>query len=130
MRTLILAGLIAAGSTWAAPSSQAQPVSSPKMPNVPTTRVIAIGTVTTAPSGAMPGEMQQEVGDTVRLYLAGKIDQWFVRRDKPGVVFVLNVATVQAARATLDTLPLSKAGIMTFELIPVGPLAPLGLLTK
>ncbi len=74
--------------------------------------------------------MQQEVRDTVRLYLAGKLDQWFVRRDQNGVVFLLNVSTVAEARTLLEKLPLGEAKLMEFDLIPLGPLTPLGLLLQ
>lgn len=72
--------------------------------------------------------MPQEVQDTVRLYLAGEIDQWYMRRDRPGVVFVFSVSDPRQAEKLLDELPLGRSGLMTFELIPLGPLAPLGLL--
>jgi hypothetical protein len=69
--------------------------------------------------------MPSEVRETVKLYLAGKIDSWYVRKDAPGVVFLMNVATVKEAHDLLEALPLGKAGIMEFELIPIGPLSPL-----
>ena len=95
----------------------------------PTTRILAIGHMArgTTPDKVMP-VMQQEVRDTVRLYLAGKIDQWFVRRDQNGVVFLMNVSTVDEARALLEKLPLGETKLMEFDLIPLGPLTPLGLL--
>ena len=97
----------------------------------PTTRVLAIGHMTSSASRekVMP-VMQKEVRDTVRLYLSGKLDQWFVRRDQNGVVFLLNVASVDEARTLLEKLPLGEAKLMEFELIPVGPLSPLGLLLE
>jgi hypothetical protein len=69
--------------------------------------------------------MPSEVRETVKLYLAGKIDSWYVRKDQPGVVFLMNVGTVKEAHDLLEALPLGKAGIMEFELIPIGPLSPL-----
>lgn len=74
--------------------------------------------------------MQGEVRDTVRLYLAGKLDQWFVRRDQNGVVFLLNVNSVEEAHALLEKLPLGEEKLMEFDLIPLGPLSPLGLLLQ
>ncbi len=74
--------------------------------------------------------MQQEVRDTVRLYLSGKLDQWFVRKDQRGVVFLLNVTTVAEARELLEKLPLGEKKLMEFDLIPLGPLSPLGLLVQ
>ena len=72
--------------------------------------------------------MQKEVRDTVRLYLSGKLDQWFVRRDQNGVVFLLNVTSIEEAKTLLDKLPLGEAKLMDFDLIPLGPLSPLALL--
>lgn len=102
----------------------------PTLPAVPTTKVIAIGSVnsTLAQGSAGANIMPREVSDTVRLYLAGKIDQWYVRKDTRGVVFLMNVSTVEEAHELLEKLPLGVAGIMKFELIPVGPLSPLNYL--
>ena len=102
----------------------------PTLPAVPTTKVIAIGSVssTLAQGSAGANIMPREVSDTVRLYLAGKIDQWYVRKDTRGVVFLMNVSSVEEAHALLEKLPLGVAGIMKFELIPVGPLSPLNYL--
>jgi hypothetical protein len=115
-------------ASFAAPSIHAQAAASslPQMPSVPTTKVLAIGSLTDVPPPA--GVMQHEVPDTVRLFLAGKIDQWYSRKDKRGVVFVMNVSTVEEAHTLLEALPLGVAGSMKFELIPLGPLSPLGLL--
>jgi hypothetical protein len=95
-------------------------------PSVPTTKVLAIGHVTAARTlESARGIMPTEVRDTVRLYLAGKIDQWYVRQDQSGVVFIMNVNTVEEAGKLLAELPLGKAKLMEFELIPLGPLNPL-----
>ena len=112
-------------------SAQAGPVlqANVGLPDVPTTKILAIGSI--APSvnrAGLPSIMPDEVRDTVRLYLDGRIEQWFVRKDKPGVVFILRAGDLSEARAMLDALPLGKAGLMTFEIIPLGPLAPLGML--
>jgi hypothetical protein len=69
--------------------------------------------------------MPEEVRVTVRLYLDGKIQQWFARSDGKGVVFLVNAPTVAAAKAITDTLPLSKAGFADFEYTPLSPLTPL-----
>jgi len=96
---------------------------------VPTTRILAIGRLTSGTTrDTLKPVLPQEVRDTVRLYLAGKIDQWFVRRDQNGVVFIMNATTVAEAHAMLEKLPLGQAKLMEFELIPLGPLSPLGLL--
>ncbi|MFY9939945.1 MAG: LuxR C-terminal-related transcriptional regulator [Silvibacterium sp.] len=61
----------------------------------------------------------------VKLYLDGKIRQWYSRGDVRGVVFFLDVKTVDEAHAVMETLPLAKENLMDQEYIPVGPLMPL-----
>lgn len=100
-----------------------------ELPKVPTTKIIAIGSLTsTATPEAVSAVLPEEVRETVKLSLAGKIEQWNVRTDRNGVVFVLNVTDVAEAEAMFAKMPLDKAGLMTFEFIPVGPLSPLALL--
>ncbi len=115
-------------------SAQAAPGPGPSgglLPPVPTIRVLAIGHLTpNATPDAMRATMPSEVADTVRLYLAGKIDSWYSRQDKPGVVFVLNVTEAEQAHEMLENLPLGVKGLMEFDLIPLGPLAPLGILAE
>ncbi len=104
------------------------PIASP-LPAVPTTRILAIGHFNAPPT---PDQFKllaaHEVPDTLRLYLAGKIDQWYSIQGAYGVVFILNYSTVEEARTALEALPLGQAKLMTFELIPLGPISPLALL--
>jgi hypothetical protein len=72
--------------------------------------------------------MPAEIRATVKLYLDGKIRQWYSRGDGRGVILFLDVKTVNEAHAVMDTLPLSKENLMDHEYIPVGPLLPLGSL--
>ena len=74
--------------------------------------------------------MPKEVPATLKLYLDGKVEQFFYRQDKPGVVFLMNVESVEDARSTVEALPLAAEGFANYELIPVGPLAPLGFLIQ
>jgi hypothetical protein len=94
-----------------------------------TTKVLAIGSWTAkATPETRPPVMPFEARDTLRLQLAGKIDQWFAKTDGSGAVFLMNVTDPAEAHALLEALPLGQAEMMTFELIPMGPLWPLGLL--
>jgi hypothetical protein len=94
-----------------------------------TTKVLAIGTWTAkATPETRPPIMPSEARDTLRLMLAGKIDQWFAKIDGSGAVFLMNVTNPAEAHTLLENLPLGKANMMTFELIPLGPLWPLGLM--
>jgi hypothetical protein len=74
--------------------------------------------------------MPDEVRETLKLYLDGKIQQWYARGDGRGVIFILNCTTAAEAKAITDVLPLSKASLATFEYTPIGPLAPLRMLLQ
>lgn len=99
------------------------------LPKTPTTRILCIGHLT-APRAAAVKLLPDEVHQTVQLFLDGKIDQWYSRNDQNGVVFILNVTTVDEAKQLLESMPLGKAKILVFDYIPVGPLAPLAFLLK
>ena len=96
------------------------------MPSPKTTEVMVI---LTAKQGVTRQQimniMPAEIRATVKLYLDGKIRQWYSRGDGRGVVLFLDVKTVDEAHAIMDTLPLSKENLMDHEYIPVGPLLPL-----
>ena len=72
--------------------------------------------------------MPAEIRATVKLYLDGKIRQWYSKGDGRGVILFLGVKTVDEAHTVRDTLPLSKENLMDHEYVPVGPLLPLGSL--
>jgi hypothetical protein len=94
-------------------------------------KVIAIGSIVKPLSDDQRKEiMPKEVPATLKHYLDGKVEQFWYRQDAPGVIFLMNVASVDEAKAELDTLPLVAGGFATYQLIPVGPLAPLGLLIQ
>ena len=98
-------------------------------PEVPTTRILASGRFTGTPTpDQIKAIFPQEVPATLRLYLAGKIDQWWARQDQKGPVFLLNVTTIPEAHALLESLPLGIAKLMEFEYIELSPLTPLHLL--
>jgi hypothetical protein len=96
---------------------------------VPTTKLLAIGSFTAkaTPSLSKP-VLPSEVRETVLLYLNGKIDQWFVKQDQSGVVFIMNVTDPKEAHELLEKLPLGRAGLMEFQIIPLGPISPLRML--
>jgi hypothetical protein len=70
--------------------------------------------------------MPSEIRATVKLYLDGKIRQWYSMSDGRGVVLFLDAKTTDEARAVMDTLPLSKENLVDYEYVPIGPLLPLG----
>jgi hypothetical protein len=93
-------------------------------------KVMAIGSINPLTPEQKRQYMPNEVTDTLKLYLDGKIEQFWLRENASGVIFLMNVDSVEQAKAKLDALPLTAAKLLKFDLMPVGPLAPLGLLIQ
>jgi len=55
------------------------------------------------------------------LYQAGVFRELYFRADRSEAVLVLECADVEEAKHALDTLPLVKEGLITFDLIPLRP---------
>lgn len=55
------------------------------------------------------------------LYLDGTLREIYFRADRTLAVLVLECDDVAQARAALNTLPLVKAGLVEFEVIPLVP---------
>lgn len=111
---VLICGFLASGAGYA------------QSETTPTTKILAIGTINpSADTSKVNAILPKEVKETVKLYLNGKIDQWYSLEDRKGVVFLLNVTDTAVAREMLEKLPLGQAHLMSFELIPIGPLNPL-----
>jgi hypothetical protein len=107
------------------PSGQAPGAALPKITEV----MVLLTPRQTVTRQQIMAVMPSEIRETVKLYLDGKIRQWYSRGDGKGVIFLIDAKTEDEARAVMETLPLSKAQLMDHEYIPVGPLMPLlGLL--
>lgn len=93
-------------------------------------KVFAIYTIRTPLTPELRRQiMPKEVPATLEHYLEGKLEQfWF--RENIGPIFLLNVASLDEAKATMDSLPLVAGKHATYELMPVTPLLPLGLLIQ
>jgi len=116
-----------------AASVLAQTPASPQPPSgAPSPKTTEVMVILTAKQGVTRQQIMNvipaEIRATVKLYLDGKIRQWYSRGDGRGVVLFLNVTTVDEAHAVMETLPLSKENLMDHEYIPVGPLLPLASL--
>jgi len=117
------------------PTSVAQPQSGAAsgVPSIAIPKTTAVLVIETPKHGVTPQQIMavipEEVRATVKLYLDGKIRQWYSRGDGKGVVFLLDAKSEDEARAIVETLPLAKEQLMDHEYIPVGPLMPLRALT-
>lgn len=124
MRTQRIGGfLVSVGLLCAAPAfAQAAPPP-------PTTAVLVNLTIKPdADRGQFAKAMPEEVRATLKLYLDGKIQQWYARADGAGVMFILNVTEVATAKALMNDMPLSKGNLANYEYVPLGPLTPLNRL--
>jgi hypothetical protein len=55
------------------------------------------------------------------LYQAGVIRELYFHRDLHNAIFILECADEKEAAEALETLPLVKAGLIAFDLIPLVP---------
>ena len=94
-----------------------------------TTDVLVVMTVKAGvPREELAKVLPSEVRATVRLYLDGKLRQWFQRSDGKGVVFILPTTTVADAQAIMESLPLARANLVDHEYVALSPLGPLAAL--
>ena len=93
---------------------------------VPSPKTTEVMVIQTAKQGVSLDQivsiMPAEIRATVKLYLDGKIRQWYSKGDGRGVVFFIDAETADEARTIIDAMPLSKEHLMDHEYIPVGPL--------
>jgi hypothetical protein len=109
--------------------AQTQPAGGSGVPSIAIPKTTEVIVIETPKQGVTPQQVMavipEEIKATVKLYLDGKIRQWYSRGDGKGVVFVVDAKTEDEARAIMETLPLAKEHLMDHQYIPVGPLMPL-----
>src|SRR4030081_1810587 len=91
---------------------------------VPTTKILAIGSVTAkgTPEAIAP-VLPFEVRATVRNHLAGKIEQWFFQTEGYGVVFIMNATSTAEAHDIQENFPLGVGVRADLERIVDGTVA-------
>jgi hypothetical protein len=109
--------------------AQSQSGTASDVPSIAIPKTTAVLVIQIPKQGVSPKQimavMPEEIQATVRLYLDGKIREWYSRGNGKGVVFLVEAKTEDEARALMETLPLAKEQLMNSEYIPVGPLMPL-----
>jgi len=109
--------------------AQSQSGAGSGVPSVAIPKTTAVLVILTPRQGVTPQQVMAVIPDeiqaTVKLYLDGKIREWYSRGDGKGVIFILDVKTENEARDLMESLPLAKEQLMDHEYIPVGPLMPL-----
>src|ERR1700722_4163920 len=91
-------------------------------------KVMAIGTLKPLTPEQQQAYMPKEVPATLQLYLDGKMEQFWLRDQAKGVIFLMNVDSVDEADTLLKALPLGRNNLLPFGLMQIGPLMPLRLL--
>jgi muconolactone delta-isomerase len=91
-------------------------------------KVMAVGTLKPLSQEQRQQYLPKEVPATLQLYLDGKMEQFWLREKEAGVIFLMNVDSVDEADRLLKNLPLGQANLLTFDLMQIGPLLPLGML--
>ena len=109
--------------------AQSQSGTASGVPSVAIPKTTQVLVILTPRQGVTPQQIMAvipaEIRATVKLYLDGKIRQWYSRGDGKGVIFLVDAKTEDEARAVMETLPLAKKQLMDHQYIPVGPLMPL-----
>jgi len=109
--------------------TQTQPAAGSGVPGIAIPKTTEVIVIETPKQGVTPQQVMavipEEIKATVKLYLDGKIRQWYSRGDGKGVVFVVDAKTEDEARAIMETLPLAKEHLIDHQYVPVGPLMPL-----
>jgi hypothetical protein len=87
-------------------------------------KFLAVGTYT-APTAVPEASLAvRQEQDTMRLYLNGKIEQFWFRKDGKGVILLLATDSQDSAASLLSGLPYAQANAIRFEILPVGPMMP------
>ena len=109
--------------------AQSQAGATSGVPGIAIPKTTAVLVIETPKQGVTAQQIMalipEEIQATVKLYLDGKIREWYSRGDGKGVVMLLDVKSADEAREIEATLPLAKAQLMDHQYIPVGPLMPL-----
>ncbi|HSS97855.1 MAG TPA: hypothetical protein VLK33_12530 [Terriglobales bacterium] len=113
----------------AASVAQSQPRADSGIPRAAIPQITEVLVISTPRQGVTAQQIMAVIPDeiqaTVKLYLDGKIRQWYSRGDGKGVIFMVDAKSEDEARAIVEVLPLAKQHLIEHEYIPVGPLMPL-----
>lgn len=92
-------------------------------------KILAIDKILpTATEENIRGVVIKDALHTWVLYTKDVVREVYFRKDRPGVVLVLECPTVEDAKGILKTFPMVKAGVIDFDIIPLGHFVPFGTL--
>jgi hypothetical protein len=76
----------------------------------------------------MGPHLSNEVKHTLEAYLDGHIRNFWFKAEGNGIVLLLESTDKEEAQRVLGKMPLAVAGFIEFDVIPLQPLMPLGML--
>lgn len=65
--------------------------------------------------------MLDEARHCWQLYKSGLVRDIYFRQDRPGVAVIAEADSIEAARQALGEFPLAQAGLIGWDVIPLGP---------
>lgn len=65
--------------------------------------------------------MLDELRHSWQLYKRGAVRDIFFRQDRPGVAVIAEADSMEAIKKALGEFPLAKAGLIDWDVIPLGP---------
>jgi hypothetical protein len=65
--------------------------------------------------------LHDEARHSWQMHRSGFIRDISFRQDRPGVAIIAEAESVESAKAALAEFPLAKAGLIGWEVIPLGP---------
>ena len=85
-------------------------------------KILAIETeLAGATAESFQAHLDEEAANVWELYQAGVLQEVYFRGDQTTAVLILECEDTTEAEAALATLPLVKAGLITFEMMPLVP---------
>ena len=123
MMVIVCISVLCSGMGLATASAQDQPEARPTM------KILAIGKV-------LEGATEDNIGALVKdeakraweLYMAGIFREIYFRTDAPLPVVIMECKDIEEAKTIISTLPMVKAGLTDFDLMPLGPFYAFGAL--
>ena len=100
--------------------AQSQPEAGQSLPSAAIPKITAVFVIQTPKQGVTVQQVMamhagRDSGDG-KLYLDGKIREWYSRGDGKGVILLVDAKSEDEARALMETLPLAKAHLMDHDL--------------
>lgn len=72
-------------------------------------------------AGAFKPYLKEEASRVWELYQTGVFRELYFRQDEPSAVLILECEGAEKAKEVLNTLPLVREGLITFDIIPLVP---------